>query len=298
MVNWETGKPTGNQPKASGKGRGEMTNQHKIIAAIIIGVLAVAGVSAFNNSSSPTVSSDKQVASVSTANTNPSGANASAETNSYAYISDFKTGYSDGYSEGVSGYAYPDQSLLANSTRGYTDGFSQGYNDGQSQQAALANKLCSQASVSMGGEGVRPQSYSSGGGSSSGSAPSSGVLGAREEKVDNGLSTNMRRALLIGGGAAAGAGLGGAFGGKKGALIGALAGGGTGTALAFTKKPQRAFNRKVSKKDVLVKSLIGAGAGAGIGALAGGKRGALSGAALGGGGGLIWSLLSGKRNRR
>lgn len=277
-----------------------MTNRHKIIAAIIIGVLAVAGVSAFNTSST-TTRGNKQVASATSANAVPANTPtaADAETNSYAYISDFKMGYSDGFNEGVSGFAYPDQSLLANSTRGYTDGFSQGYNEGQTQQAALANRLCSQASITDGASsGLRQQSYGSGGSSSSGSAPSSGVLGAREEKVDNGLSTNTRRALLIGGGAAAGAGLGGAFGGKKGALVGALVGGGTGTALAFTKKPKRAFNRKVSTKDVLVKSLIGAGAGAGVGALAGGKRGAISGAALGGGGGLIWSLLSGKRNRR
>lgn len=265
-----------------------MTNRHKILAAIIIGVLAVAAVSAFSNSSSTTTVADRQLAQASTSSANPSSAPAGSETNSYAYISDFKMGYSDGFSEGVAGLSYPDQSLLADSTRAYVDGFNQGYNDGQSQQAALANRLCSQASVTPGRSSyVRPQSYGSGS-----VAPSSQVLGTRE--VDNGLGTNTRRALLIGGGAAAGAGLGGAIGGKKGALIGALAGGGTGTALALTKKPKRAFNRRVTTKSVLVKSLIGAGAGAGIGALAGGKRGALSGAALGGGGGLIWSLLSGK----
>lgn len=272
--------------------RREMTNRNKILAAIIIGVLAVAGgVSAFSNSSPASAVSAKQVAET---NSNA----VTGETNSYAYISDFKMGYSDGFNEGVSGYAYPDQALLADSTRAYTDGFNQGYNDGQSQQAALANRLCSQASVTDSGGGVRPQSFSPSGAASSGSAPASQVLGAREEKVDNGLSTNWRRALIIGGGAAAGAGLGGAVGGKKGALIGAAVGGGTGTALALTKKPSRAFNRKVTTKSALTKSLIGAGIGAGVGALAGGKRGALSGAALGGGGGLIWSLLSGKDKRR
>jgi len=267
-----------------------MTNRNKILAAIIIGVLAVAGVSAFSNSSPASAVSEKQVAST-------GAAPATGEGNSYAYISDFKMGYSDGFNEGISGYAYPDQALLADSTRAYTDGFNQGYNDGQSQQAALANRLCSQASVTDSTGRLQPQSFTPGGAVGSNSAPASQVLGTREEKVDNGLSTNWRRALIIGGGAAAGAGLGGAVGGKKGALIGAAVGGGTGTALALTKKPSRAFNRKVTTKSALTKSLIGAGVGAGVGALAGGKRGALSGAALGGGGGLIWSLLSGKDRR-
>ena len=120
----------------------------------------------------------------------------------------------------------------------------------------------------------------------------------RARAVDRGIGSTARKALLIGGGAAVGAGLGGAIGGGKGAAIGALVGGGAGTYMAVKRKPQRAFNRRVTAKHVATRSLIGAGAGALIGALAGGKRGALAGAALGGGGGALWSVMSGRRVSR
>jgi len=213
-----------------------------------------------------------------------------------AYVGDFKTGYADGFNAGATGLGYPDQSSMASNARGYIEGFNQGYTDGQSQQANLRNNLCGTGTV---GSAYR-RGYTN-----SRRVGTSRVLGDRAynndyrtARVDNGLSENARKWLLIGGGAAAGAGLGGAIGGRKGALIGALAGGGTGTYLAIKKKPARAFNRRVSTKSVVTKSLIGAGAGTIIGALAGGKRGALAGAALGGGGGAIWSLINGRRTSR
>lgn len=226
-----------------------------------------------------------------------------AEATSDAYLGDYKTGYADGFNAGVAGLAYPNESQMASPARGYLDGFAQGYSDGQNQQAGLRNQLCDKNTVGQNGDGSRPRAAAAM--SETRRAGESRVLGeraynngARASSVDRGIGSTARKALLIGGGAAVGAGLGGAIGGGKGALIGALAGGGAGTYMAVKHKPQRAFNRRVSTKRVATHSLIGAGAGALIGALAGGKRGALAGAALGGGGGALWSLMSGRRVSR
>jgi hypothetical protein len=274
----------------------------KFVAIVLAAVLAAAGVLAFSNSGSKTQKAEfanapgSVVASAQAAETDPI-------VNTDAYLGDFKSGYADGFNSGVAGMSYPDQATMTNNSRGYLDGFSQGYTDGQSQQASLRSQLCQTASVAA---YTASPGYGSSRYASARRVSSSRVLGDRADRdyyysareVDRGIGTTARRALMIAGGAAAGAGIGGALGGKKGAIIGALAGGGTGTALAYTKKPSRAFNRRISKKSVLTKTLIGAGAGAAIGALDGGKRGALNGVAIGGGGVALWSLMSGKRTRR
>lgn len=265
----------------------------RFIAIVLAAVLSAAAVLSL---SSPSSSGETQrLQSVASDRTNASATNEAANLGD-AYVGDFKSGYGDGFNAGVTGLSYPDQSSMASNARGYLDGFNQGYADGQNQQANLRNRLCDAETVGS--------AYQQGSHLNSGRTASSRVLsdraynGSRSERIDNGISSTARKWMLVGGGTAVGAGLGGAFGGKKGALIGALIGGGTGTVLAVKKKPGRAFNRRVSTKSVLTKTLIGAGAGTVIGALAGGKRGALAGAALGGGGGAIWSLWSGKRNNR
>lgn len=271
----------------------------KFLAIVLAAVLAAAGVMAFSNSGSKTQKAEFANAPGSVV---PSALAAETDPTVYneAYVGDFKSGYADGFNSGVAGLSYPDQASMTNNSRGYLDGFSQGYTDGQSQQASLRSQLCQTASAAA---YTASPAYSR---SRYVSSRSSRVLGDRtdsdyyasRERVDRGIGTTARRALMIAGGAAAGAGIGGAVGGKKGATIGALVGGGTGTALAYTKKPSRAFNSRISKKSVLTKTLIGAGAGAAIGAIAGGKRGALKGVAIGGGGGALWSLMSGRRVRR
>jgi hypothetical protein len=269
----------------------------KLIAVVLAAVLATAGVMAFSNQS-PSSTNQASTVSAATDTTKP-------QPNSGVYLDDFKAGYADGFGAGVANFVYPDQSSMASNTRGYLEGFGQGYEDGRGQQASLRSELCSNAQVS-GGTGAFPadaapgyagsrlssnRSYSTVDRSSFSSRPV-------ERRVERGIGSTARKALLIGGGAAAGAGLGGAIGGKKGALIGALVGGGTGTVLAVKKRPTRAFERRVSRKSVLLNSLLGAGAGAGIGALAGGKRGALAGAGIGGGGGALYSLMTGRSTRR
>ena len=272
----------------------------RLIAVVVAAMVAAAGVKAFSTPQPAGTPAEVRTATIPAANPAPAQPAATDET----YLAEYKTGYSDGFNLGVAGIGYPDQSSIANDSRGYLDGLGQGYTDGQSQQTSLQSQLC-------GSTDVRPVSRLSAVQARPAALRSSRIASARAsrgsyardgygapERVDRGIGSTARRVLLIAGGAAAGAGIGGAAGGKKGAAIGALIGGGTGTALALTKRPHRAFNDRVSSKSLLTKTLIGAGAGAAIGGLAGGKRGALSGAAIGGGGGALWSLLSGERPRR
>jgi hypothetical protein len=272
----------------------------KFTAIMLAAVLAAAGVLSFNSQRSTKDGSALEASVL--ASSNASQPN-NSEAPSDAYLGDYKTGYADGFNAGVASLAYPNDSQMASTARGYLDGFTQGYSDGQSQQASLRNQLCDKNTVGQGAEGTYP--YASQQGAASDRAGNGGVRGGRAynterhaRTVDRGIGSTARKALLIGGGAAVGAGLGGAIGGGKGAAIGALVGGGAGTYMAVKKKPQRAFNRRVTAKHVATRSLIGAGAGALIGALAGGKRGALAGAALGGGGGALWSVMSGRRVSR
>jgi hypothetical protein len=261
----------------------ERVMRNKVIAILLAGVVVAAGVLAISNR--PTTQTAEQAAAV-----EKTALAANSEASGSAYLYDFKAGYADGFKAGVSGISYPDQASCAGKPQAYLDGFDQGYSDGQNQQASLRDKLCPAAAASSA--------------ASSGFIPDKSrvgrarVLSQREERIDSGIGSTARKALLIAGGTALGAGIGGAIGGKKGALIGALAGGGTGTALALTGHPRRAFTRRVTTKRAVISTLAGAGAGAAIGALAGGKRGALAGAAIGGGGGALFGVLTGQRTSR
>lgn len=270
----------------------------KFIAFMLAAVIGAAGILSL---STPRSSGDHNALEASVLASPEAGQPNTSAPVGDAYLGDYKTGYADGFNAGVSSLAYPDNSQMVSTARGYLDGFAQGYSDGQNQQAALRNQLCGKNAVA---QGVATRSASASGQAvASRRAAESRVLGARAynseaRTVDRGMGSTARKALLIGGGALAGAGLGGAIGGGKGALIGALAGGGAGTYLAVKKKPARAFNRRVTAKHVATRALFGAGAGALIGALAGGKRGALAGAALGGGGGALFGAMTGRRLRR
>ena len=266
----------------------------RFIAVALAAVMATAGVMAFSGHSPSTPTTEETLAARAPVQPAADGG---------AYLDDFKAGYADGFGSGAMSFSFPDQASMASNSRGYLDGFSQGYGDGEAQRSTLRGELCSNARVSSvtGGEprGFAAPRYAASNRIASRPAAEryNGSQAYDRRPVDRGISGTTRKAILIGGGAALGAGLGGAVGGRKGALVGALVSGGGGTALALSKKPSRAFDRRVSSKTMLVNTLLGAGAGAGIGALAGGKRGALAGAGLRGGGGAIWSLVNGKRTR-
>jgi hypothetical protein len=265
----------------------------KLIGIALAVVLVGAGFLALNQSSSV---GDSTKSTPSSSQLPEPATQANKDIDAQAVLAEYKAGFADGFYAGAADYNYPDAAAFSERTADYGAGFSEGYSAGQNQQAEIRSRLCN-AEVSSNMSPL-PSSRTA---PAPAPAASTGALGNRvynSERVDQGLGSTARKALIIGSGAAIGAGVGAAVGGKKGAAIGALAGGGGGTALALTKKPSRAFNRRTTTKSTLTKALIGAGAGAGIGALAGGKRGAAAGAAIGGGSGVVWSLIGGKRTRQ
>jgi len=119
------------------------------------------------------------------------------------YLSDFKTGYSDGYNSGLIGSS---QSLAATDRDGYNEGFKQGFADGFQAKSTEAPQRTSAPALARSGV-QREVVYRS--------APRRG-------------SSKLKTALTIAAPAAIGAGVGGIVGGGKGAGVGALLGGGGG----------------------------------------------------------------------
>jgi hypothetical protein len=122
------------------------------------------------------------------------------------YLSDFKTGYTDGYNAGLSSEA---TSVVATNRTGYNDGYKEGYTDGyqarvNQPQQTVVTSVARPARVVQ-----REVVYRS--------APA-----ARKK------NSTLKTVLTIAAPAAVGAGVGGAVGGGKGAGVGALIGGGGG----------------------------------------------------------------------
>src|SRR5438105_12089660 len=181
---------------------------NRFTAIMLAAVLMAASVLTFTSHRSANGSGTIQataLASPTTPQPNPAEADADVS------LGDFKTGYADGFNAGVASLAYPNDSQMASTARGYLDGFTQGYSDGQNQQASLRNQLCDKNTVSQGAEGSHPSASQTAGSSRRGGEAR--VLGdraynqeARARAVDRGIGSTARKALLIGGGAAAGAG--------------------------------------------------------------------------------------------
>ncbi len=131
------------------------------------------------------------------------------------YLSDFKTGYTAGYSNGVGSEGTAPVATTTTTRAGYNDGFKQGFADAYQARVAdvstaptpvsrLASPPARERVVYRSVERERP------------------VLTRRSK------NSTLKTVLTIAAPAALGAGVGGAFGGKKGAGVGALLGGGGG----------------------------------------------------------------------
>lgn len=129
------------------------------------------------------------------------------------YLSDFKTGYTDGYSNGVGSEGTAPVATTTTTRAGYNDGFKQGFAD--AYQARVAEVSTAPTPVSR---------------LNSSPARERVVYRSVERPVLTRRSKNstLKTVLTIAAPAALGAGVGGAFGGKKGAGVGALLGGGGG----------------------------------------------------------------------
>jgi cytoskeletal protein RodZ len=202
-----------------------MTKSQRILAIVLGAAMLISGFAFGRMAETPKTVAEESKSALATASS-PSSSPApeaspatTAETTAAAsesqafYLSDFKTGYTDGYNAGTSGQS----SNVANTTRaGYNDGFKNGYADGFQTRAK---------------QGVtRPVSRA-----------------ARQEVVYRPSGSSARRrgdsklktVLTIAAPAAIGAGIGAAAGGGKGAAAGALIGGGGGALYHLIKNRNR-----------------------------------------------------------
>src|SRR5262252_4813471 len=203
-----------------------MTKSQRILAIVLGAAMLISGFAFGRMAETPKTVAEESKSSLATA-TSPSSSpspeaspSTSAETTAAAsesqafYLSDFKTGYTDGYNAGTSGQS----SSVVNTTRaGYNDGFKNGYADGFQTKAK---------------QGVtRPGA----------------TRAARQEVVYRPSGATARRSgdsklktvLTIAAPAAIGAGIGAAAGGGKGAAAGALIGGGGGALYHLLKNRNR-----------------------------------------------------------
>src|SRR5215467_147871 len=116
-----------------------MTKSQRILAIVLGAAMLISGFAFGRMAETPKTVAEESKSSLATA-TSPSSSpspeaspTTSAETTAAAsesqafYLSDFKTGYTDGYNAGKSGQS----SSVTNTTRaGYNDGFKNGYADG------------------------------------------------------------------------------------------------------------------------------------------------------------------------
>ena len=144
--------------------------------------------------------------------------------NSKFYLSDYKTGYNDGFSNAKTGQG---TGVLDSSRPGYNEGFKEGYanaHQGQTQATVqpqpvrvintTVNRTVPVRRTITNYRTVERPVY-------------------RETRARN---SKLKTALTIAAPAAVGAGIGALAGGKKGAGIGALIGGGGGALYHFWKK--------------------------------------------------------------
>ena len=202
-----------------------MTKSQRILAIVLGAAMLISGFAFGRMAETPKTVAEESKSSLATASS-PSSSPApeaspatSAETTAAAsesqafYLSDFKTGYTDGYNAGRSGQS----SSVTNTTRaGYNDGFKNGYADGF--QARAKQGVTQPVSRASRQEVVYRPSGSS-----------------ARRRGDSKLKT----VLTIAAPAAIGAGIGAAAGGGRGAAAGALIGGGGGALYHVLKNRNR-----------------------------------------------------------
>lgn len=182
--------------------------KYRIFTIALAGALLISGFAFGRMSDTPGTNAAEDTKAVNQLTENAS--TSTAEKVQPFYLSDFKTGYSDGYNSGLSGSA---QSLAATEREGYNEGFKQGFADGYQVKAS----------------GVEQRT----------AAPALARTGTQREVVYRSAprksSSKLKTALTIAAPAAIGAGVGGIVGGGKGAGVGALLGGGGGAVYHLIK---------------------------------------------------------------
>jgi len=204
-----------------------MTKSQRILAIVLGAAMLISGFAFGRMAEPPKTVAEESKAALATAPA-PSGSpmteaspvapaetTAAASENQAFYLSDFKTGYTDGYNAGTSGQS----SSVNNSTRaGYNDGFKNGYADGfQSRAKQATARPATVTHVSRQEVVYRPS-------------------GSRVRRSGD---SKLKTVLTIAAPAAIGAGIGAAAGGGRGAAAGALIGGGGGALYHVIKNRNR-----------------------------------------------------------
>jgi hypothetical protein len=201
-----------------------MTKSQRILAIVLGAAMLISGFAFGRMAETPKTTAEEGKASLATAEPSsspipeaspvaPAETTAAASESQAFYLSDFKTGYTDGYNAGKSGQS---SSVTSTTRAGYNDGFKDGYADGfqarANQSAARpVNRATRQEVV-----------YRSSGGS-----------------VRRRGDSKLKTVLTIAAPAAIGAGIGAAAGGGRGAAAGALIGGGGGALYQVLKNRNR-----------------------------------------------------------
>jgi hypothetical protein len=204
-----------------------MTVKHKIIAASLIGLLLLTGfIVGRTTTSSATKAAEASPATFNHTDAQPANSKAQpaneVASNDQFYLSDFKTGYNDGYQAGAKGITGP--ATVETERAGYNEGYKEGYTDAYQAQADENAEPATK--VTTAGATRERVVYRT---------VNQPVYRAPARKGRSKLKT----ALTIGAPAAIGAGIGAMFGGKKGAGIGALIGGGGGAIYELRKRRDR-----------------------------------------------------------
>lgn len=188
-------------------------NRNRLIVYGLAAGLVLAGFLFGRISKSDTAEAFNSGSNITAASATPEASTAAAPTAateaSAFYLSDYKTGYSDGYQAGTTGQG---NGLAATTREGYNEGFKVGFADGYQAIAAAPT-----SAAPVAGGAARPTSVAY-----------RTVERQRPVFVERKRNSKLKTALTIAAPAAIAAGVGGAVGGKKGAGIGALLGGGGG----------------------------------------------------------------------
>lgn len=210
---------------ASREGGRFMTKSQRIFAIVLGAAMLISGFAFGRMAETPKTTAEESKSTVATSPSPLSSATPetlttatteAANENQAFYLSDFKTGYTDGYNAGMNGQS----SGVASTTRaGYNDGFKGGYADGfqaraKQSTARPATRLARQEVV------YRPS-------------------GAPARSARRSGNSKLKTVLTIAAPAAVGAGIGAAAGGGKGAAAGALIGGGGGALYHLIKNRNR-----------------------------------------------------------
>lgn len=200
-----------------------MTKSQRILAIVIGAAMLISGFAFGRMAETPKTTAEEGKSTLATApspsssplaeSVAPATTEATSENQAF-YLSDFKTGYTDGYNAGLSGQS----SGITSTTRaGYNDGFKGGYADGY--KAAQTKQVAARPAT----RAVRQEVVY---------RPSGAPAKRRGD-------SKLKTVLTIAAPAAIGAGIGAAAGGGRGAAAGALIGGGGGALYQVLKNRNR-----------------------------------------------------------